>query len=152
MYDTTLVPVDGSDGANEALRHGIDLANRYDATVHLVYVVDEGIYGHYGGIDAVERAEEALEAAGETELERARDRVEAASIPVETHVERATPHEGIVDARRRVDADLMVMGTERRPDEYRHLLGSVTERVLRASSVPVHAVKASPGSRERRAE
>ena len=143
MYSTILVPVDGSDGSNEALGHGIDLAEKYDATVHLVYVVDEGVYGHYGGIDAIERAEEALVEAGEATLETARDRVEAASVPVETHVERATPHEGIVDASRQVGADLIVMGTERRSDEYRNLLGSVTERVLHASAVPVHVVKAT---------
>jgi nucleotide-binding universal stress UspA family protein len=144
MYSTILVPIDGSDGSEEALRHGVDLAERYDATVHLVYVVDEGIYSHYGGIDAIERAEEALEEAGEAALESARERVEAASLPVETHVERAAPHEGIVDASRHVGADLVVMGTERRSDEYRTLLGSVTERVLHASAVPVHVVKATP--------
>jgi len=149
MYNTILVPVDGSAGSDEALRHGIDLAERYDAAVHLVYVVDEGIYGHYAGIDAVERAEEALEAAGEATLETARERVEAASVPVQTHVERAIPHEGIVDASRQVGADLIVMGTERRSDEYRYLLGSVTERVLHASVLPVHVVKATPAGEDK---
>ena len=36
MYRTILIPTDGSAGSTEALRHGIDLAHRYDATVHLV--------------------------------------------------------------------------------------------------------------------
>jgi len=149
MYDTILIPTDGSDGANEALRHGIDLAEKYDATVHLVYVVDEGVFGHYGGVDAIEHAEEALEDAGERALHAARERVEASSLPVEVHVERTTPHEGIVDAARQVGADLVVMGTERRSEEYRHVLGSVTERVIRASPVPVHVVKAEPSERSR---
>ena len=149
MYETILIPTDGSDGANEALRHGIDLAEKYDATVHLVYVVDEGVFGHYGGIDAIEHAEEALAEAGEMALKVARERVEASSLPVETHVERTTPHDGIVDAARQVGADLVVMGTERRSEEYRHLLGSVTERVVRASPVPVHVVKAEPSARSR---
>lgn len=146
MYDTILVPADGSEGANAALRHGIDLAEKYDATVHLVYVVDEGVFGHYGGIDVIEHAEEALAEAGEDALRAARERVEAADRPVETHVERTDPHEGILDAARRVGADLIVMGTERRSDEYRRLIGSVSERVLRLSPVPVHLVKTGPGS------
>jgi nucleotide-binding universal stress UspA family protein/ribosomal protein S18 acetylase RimI-like enzyme len=145
MYDTILIPADGSEGANEALRHGIDLAERYGSTVHLVYVVDEGVFGHYGGVDAIEHAEEALEEAGEEALRDARERVEAASIPVETHVERTTPHRGIVGTARRVGADLIVMGTEEHSEEYRHLLGSVTERVLRTSSIPVHVVTATTG-------
>ena len=144
MYDVILVPTDGSDGSNEALRHGIDLARKYDATVHLVYIVDEGIYGHYGGIDAIEHAEEALEEAGREALFAARERVEASSLPVEEHLERATPHEGILDTARQVGADLIVMGTERRSGEYRRLLGSVSERVIRTSSIPVHLVKTEP--------
>lgn len=142
MYRTILIPTDGSAGSTEALRHGIDLAHRYDATVHLVYIVDEGIFGHYGGIDAIEHAEEALEERGREVLRAARDRVEASSLSVETHVEHATPHEGILDTARRVGADLVVMGTERQSDEYRRLLGSVSERVIRTSPVPVHLVKA----------
>jgi nucleotide-binding universal stress UspA family protein len=42
-----------------------------------------------------------------------------------------------------VGADLVVMGTERRDDEYRRLVGSVTERVVRMADVPVHVVKAA---------
>ncbi|MFB6080337.1 MAG: universal stress protein [Haloferacaceae archaeon] len=144
MYDAMLVPTDGSAGSNEALRHGIDLAKTYDATIHLVYVVDEGIFGQYGGVDAIEHVEAALEEAGEEALHVAHDRVEAASIPVEVHVERATPSEGILDVARQVGADLVVMGTERQSEEYRRLLGSVSERVVRRCPVPVHLVKADP--------
>jgi len=140
MYDRILVPTDGSAGSNEALRHGIDLAQKYDATVHLVYAVDEGIYGHYGGIDAIEHAEEALKEAGEEALQAARERAESASVPVEVHVEHTTPHEGIIDTARQVGADLIVMGTERRSEEYRRMLGSVSERVVRLSPIPVHLV------------
>ncbi|WP_435348938.1 GNAT family N-acetyltransferase [Haloarchaeobius sp. HRN-SO-5] len=145
MYHRILVPTDGSAGSNEALRRGIDLAQKYGATIHLVYVVDEDIFGQYGGIDAIEHVEEALEEAGDDVLKTARERVEASSLPVEVHVAHTTPHQGIVDSVRRVGADLVVMGTERRSDEYRHLLGSVTERVVRTSPVPVHVVKAETG-------
>ena len=144
MYSTILVPIDGSAGAAEALDHGIDIARHYDATVHLVYVVDEGIYGHYGGIDAIEHAEEAMENAGQKYLEAARDRVESAELPVAVHIEHALPHEGIVSIARRVAADLIVMGTERRSGEYRRMLGSVSERVIHLSPVPIHLVKVEP--------
>ncbi|MGM0592474.1 MAG: GNAT family N-acetyltransferase [Halobacteriota archaeon] len=144
MYDDILVPTDGSDGSNEALRHGIDLAQKYDATVHLVYIVDEGIYGHYGGIDAIDNVEEVLEKTGQEILRVASEEVEAASLPVETHLSHSTPHEGILDTARQAGADLIVMGTEHRSADYRHMLGSVTERVIRTSSIPVHVVKAEP--------
>jgi len=145
MYETILVPVDGSAGADEALRHGVDLAQHYDATVHLVYVVDVGVYGHYGGVDAIEHAEEALEEAGEELLAEARDAVTSADLAAEVHLTRTTPHEGITETARQVGADLVVMGTERRSADYRHMLGSVSERVIRTTPVPVHLVKADTG-------
>lgn len=39
------------------------------------------------------------------------------------------------------EADLLVLGTKRRSDEYRALLGSVTDRVLRMTNRPAVVVK-----------
>jgi nucleotide-binding universal stress UspA family protein len=43
------------------------------------------------------------------------------------------------------DVDLLVLGTKRRPDEYRALLGSVTDRVLRLTTRPATVVKTEVG-------
>jgi nucleotide-binding universal stress UspA family protein len=139
MYESILIPTDGSAGSDAALRHGIDLAEHYEATVDLVYVVDERVYSHYGGIDAIEHAEEALEEEGADTLAEAR---EAASLPVDTHIEHTTPHEGILDVARQSGADLIVMGTELRSTEYERFIGRVSDRVVRTSAIPVHLVKA----------
>jgi nucleotide-binding universal stress UspA family protein len=40
MYDDILVPTDGSRGANAGLDHGIEMATQWDATLHVLYVVD----------------------------------------------------------------------------------------------------------------
>ena len=40
MYDNILVPTDGSDTSEVAIDHAIDLALKYGATVHALYVVD----------------------------------------------------------------------------------------------------------------
>jgi nucleotide-binding universal stress UspA family protein len=47
-----------------------------------------------------------------------------------------------VDAAADLGATLVVMGTERRSGEYRRLLGSVTERVVRLADAAVLVVKA----------
>jgi len=39
MYDTIVYPTDGSDGAETVMDHVEDLANTYDATIHVLYVV-----------------------------------------------------------------------------------------------------------------
>ncbi|HMB50620.1 MAG TPA: universal stress protein, partial [Natronoarchaeum rubrum] len=54
MYDTVLVPTDGSEHAERAAEHAFDLARRFDAEVHLVNVVDvqsEGGLFSAGGVD-----------------------------------------------------------------------------------------------------
>jgi nucleotide-binding universal stress UspA family protein len=40
MYNDILVPMDGSQGAKAALEHGIEIASKWDATLHTLYVVD----------------------------------------------------------------------------------------------------------------
>jgi nucleotide-binding universal stress UspA family protein len=143
MYQTLLLPTDGSAGSELAVDHAVDLAKRYDATLHLLYVVDTDIVNHYAGIDAIEGVEHALQSAGTDALDAAAARAADADVPVERHVVEGTPHEAILDAVTMVGADLVVMGTERRGDEYHRLVGSVTERVVRLADVPVQVVKAA---------
>ena len=38
MYDDILVPTDGSDVANVAVDHAVDIASKYDATIHALFV------------------------------------------------------------------------------------------------------------------
>jgi nucleotide-binding universal stress UspA family protein len=142
MYETILVPTDGSAGSELAVEHAVDLAGRYDATLHFVYVVDTDVVNHYAGIDAIEGVEGALQTQGTDALDAAADRAAADGIPTDRHVVEGTPHEAIIDAVSMVGADLVVVGTERKGGEYRRLLGSVTERVVRMADVPVHVVKA----------
>ena len=40
MYTDILIPTDGSDNVEPAIKYGLDLARRYDATVHALHVVD----------------------------------------------------------------------------------------------------------------
>lgn len=140
MYDRILIPTDGSDGSGAAVDSGVDLARHYDAAVYLLYVVDDDVYGHYAGVDAIENAESALQERGERVLSAAAD--EADEVDVTTDLVRGHPHEAILAYADEADVDLVVMGTERHTGEYRRLLGSVTERVVRLSELPVHVVKA----------
>jgi nucleotide-binding universal stress UspA family protein len=142
MYETILVPTDGSAGSELAVEHAVDIARRYDATLHLVYVVDTDVVNHYAGIDAIEGVEGALEAQGTEALDAAAERASNEGVAADRHVVEGSPHEAIIDAVAMVGADLVVMGTERKSGEYRRLLGSVTERVVRMVDVPVHVVKA----------
>jgi nucleotide-binding universal stress UspA family protein len=137
MYDTILVPTDGSPGTARVLTHAIELAERFDATLHGLYVLDEGETGLDTGTGRVDEARGAL---AEPALERIRTRGEDAGIRTETAVREGTPHREIVDYVTEAGVDIVVMGTHGRSGVKRVLLGSVTERVVRLAPVPVLTV------------
>jgi nucleotide-binding universal stress UspA family protein len=58
-------------------------------------------------------------------------------------VEWGEPYESVLDYADEHDIDIIVMGTHGRTGLDHHLLGSVTEKVVRTSDVPVLTVRAS---------
>ncbi len=135
-YDRILTPTDGSVPSNLGVDRAIDLADRFGATLHALYVVDERDRPADWDI-VVERQE----AAGETALDDADERGEAAGIEVHKHLRRGTAAEEVLAFVEEADIDLIVMGTAGRSGVDRLLhAGSTTERVIRGTTVPVFAV------------
>jgi nucleotide-binding universal stress UspA family protein len=145
MYESILVPTDGSDGAWAALDEAVELAARFDATVHSLSVVDTtAAYADTGGAELMN----ALEQAGTRTTAEAQERAEAADVEVVTTVEPGTPHRTILAYADDHDVDLVVMGTRGRTGLERYLLGSVTEKVVRTADIPVLTVRAPPEDEE----
>ncbi|MFP8952822.1 universal stress protein [Natrialbaceae archaeon A-arb3/5] len=143
MYDAVFVPTDGSDKADAALPHAIDLAKRHDATLHTQYVV-ESSPAFAGTLD--DETEDAIYGslvdAGREAVNEIADRAEQSALDaVETSVERGIPHEEILAYVDRHDVDIVVMATAGRTGSSRELIGSVAERVVRSAPVPVVTVR-----------
>ncbi|WP_265111261.1 universal stress protein [Halosolutus halophilus] len=147
MYEKILVPTDGSETSEVAVDHAIDLAEMYGADIHTLYVVDTDSMsltlggeqldrieqGRYGEMDEVrERAERATGHVADRASERGLDTVE--------HVSAGKPHTQIANYVEDNGIDLVVMGSHGRSGVTRALLGSVTERTLRSTHVPVLVV------------
>lgn len=138
-FDSFLVPTDGSSCAAAAADHAIDLARSTGGTLHAVNVVDLGVAWGGANIAAVL---DALEDAGEQALNDVRTRATAADVTsIEGLVLDGIPYRAIVDYAGENDVDCIVMGTHGRTGLDRYLLGSVTERVVRLSDVPVLSVR-----------
>lgn len=147
MYERILVPTDGSDVAQAAVDQAIDLAEKYGAEIHALFVVDTDAISITLGPEQVDRLsqgqfgqmtelrEQAEEATGYV-----KERADEYGIPVVEHHAGGTPHEMIADYARDHDVDLIVMGSHGRAGVRRALLGSVTERTLRSTHVPVLVV------------
>mgnify|MGYP002761347320 FL=1 len=137
MYDTILVPTDGSDQSDAALDHALELSGPHDSEVHVLYVADtnrDSLTTQRGEVV------DALEQEGDRVVSEALDRV-AAGVDVVDAVETGDPVETILDYADAVDADLVVMGTHGRRGLDRYLLGSTTERVVRLASVPILTIR-----------
>lgn len=144
MYDRILLPTDMSSGVDRAIEHAIDAAQRYDAELHVLYVVDADAYSSYPGDEYVhefEGLEQALEQAGRDAVEAIADAADEAGIPTETVIRHGIPHEEILEYADEAGTDLTVVGSKNRPEEYRRLLGSVAERVAHMAEHPVTIVK-----------
>ncbi|WP_435348856.1 universal stress protein [Haloarchaeobius sp. HRN-SO-5] len=137
--DELLVPTDGSEMADAAADEAIELALETDATLHVVNVVDRTMVWEDTPSGSVLKA---LERAGKEALESVIERAEAAGVSsVQASALSGRPHRAIVDYADENDVDCIVMGTHGRGGVSRVLVGSVTERVVRLSDVPVLSVK-----------
>ncbi|USZ69807.1 universal stress protein (plasmid) [Halorussus salilacus] len=137
MYERILVPTDGSDAVDPAVDHAIDLAKTYDAELHALNAVNVGTLSSDHQSSVVDRLEKAGADATDAVAERAAD---AGLANVTTAVVRERPAAAILDYAEREGVDLVVMGTHGRSGMDRHLIGSVTEKVVRQSDVPVLSV------------
>ncbi|WP_049888966.1 universal stress protein [Natronococcus occultus] len=144
MYDRLLLPTDMSAGIDNAIDHAIDAAQRYDAELHVLYVVDADAYSSYPGDEYVhefEGLESALEQAGRDAVEEIADEADGAGVETTEVIRHGVPHEEILKYGDEADIGLTVVGSKNRSGEYRRLLGSVAERVVNMSERPVTVVK-----------
>ena len=144
MYDQILLSTDGTVASAEAESHAIDLAAAHDAVLHVLYVVDESVVTAYSGdeyVDEAEGPEHGLEELGQETLAEIQSAAADAGVDVVEAMQHGQPAETIVKYADDNDLDLIVLGTKRRPEEYRALLGSVTDRVLRLTHRPATVVK-----------
>ncbi|TKX75825.1 universal stress protein [Halorubrum sp. GN11_10-6_MGM] len=142
MFDTIVVATDGTDSVRRAVSVAVDIAARFDAEVHAVYVVDAGEVE--SSPDTVrEDLRDALDDEGRDALDRVSDaaRDRDGDLDVTIEVREGRPASEIDAYARSVDADLVAMGTRGRHGENRFLIGSVAERVVRTCPVPVLTVR-----------
>ncbi len=140
MYDRILVPTDGSDASLNAVEEAIDLARDQAAELHVLNVVELTAVEpmNTAGGDVVTPMKEAGERTVERTVRQATDAgVESAEGVTVTGV----AHEEIVAYITDHDIDLVVLGTHGRTGLDRLLLGSVTEKVVRVSPIPVLTVR-----------
>jgi nucleotide-binding universal stress UspA family protein len=138
-----LVAHDFSDPANRALAFAADLAEQLGASVEIMHVHPDVYDGHsdpalglpWPAPDQLDRYMRFLD----TELERVVRGV-LGEAPLKRHIVRGEPAKRIASMANEVGADVVCLGSTGKGAVERVLLGSVSQRVLRASPMPVLTV------------
>lgn len=131
-----LISTDFSECSKAAFNEAVQLARQLNAALLLTHV-----------IEPIDIASSHIEPFGFLELrllqklDRMAHPLREEGLLVETHLFKGDPAAEIIKAAGDLQCDLIVMGTHGRTGVQRLLMGSVTERVLRASPVPIVAVR-----------
>jgi nucleotide-binding universal stress UspA family protein len=145
MYDDILLPTDGSAGMERVIDEATGLASTHDATLHALYVINTASLSNLPMEASRDAVGESLRDEGETAL-RAVERRAPDQVRLRTAVLEGAPAREIVDHAVQTGADLLVMGTHGRSGVDRLLLGSVAERVVRTSPIPVLTIRVAAGA------
>jgi nucleotide-binding universal stress UspA family protein len=137
MIDTVVVATDGSASVDRAISVSLDLAERFEAEVHALSVVDTGEV-ESAPPEIADELRTALHDRGAEATQAVADRADSS---VTTAVRTGRPPTEIANYAREVGADIVATGTRGRHGENRFLIGSVAERVVRTCPVPVLTVR-----------
>jgi nucleotide-binding universal stress UspA family protein len=138
MFDSILVPTDGSEASETTGSTAIVLANRFQASIEVLNVVEQEELPQRVLADAsADQAEH-----GEAAVGAIANRATADGIPTSRAVIESAGalQEQLIEYGTEHDVDRIVMGTHGRTRLNRLVLGSVAEWTLRESPVPVLTV------------
>jgi nucleotide-binding universal stress UspA family protein len=140
-----LVPVDFSDFSERALAVAADVAQKFGATIHLVHVYPAAAYVApplIAGPVVIGQFRDESQRVFDEFVNRVKGELK---VPLTSSLLEGVPHVEILRCASDVKADMIVMGTHGRTGIDHLLLGSVAERVVRGSTVPVLTVPRRPG-------
>lgn len=139
MYDNILVPTDGSDAAEAAIEHAIQLSKIHDATLHVLTVVETK--AQYVITVGLEDEMEEYEEWAEDVVQEVNNRAEREGVPTRGVVRKGSVAEEIVDYATDNGIDNIVMGAHGRSAVDKYLVGSTAEKVVRTAHTPVTTVR-----------
>ncbi|AKH97233.1 universal stress protein [Halanaeroarchaeum sulfurireducens] len=139
-FEEILVPTDGSAAAKRAGEHAIDLAKRYDGTVHTLYVMDMGDAGFVATPSDIGETRNRLEEKGQEYTDEIKLLAVDEDVDVVTEIRTGIPEDEVIEYIDEEDIDLLVMGKRGRSDPDKPLFGTLTGRLIGHLDIPVHTV------------
>ncbi|MDO5849390.1 MAG: universal stress protein [Methanobrevibacter sp.] len=135
MFDTIMVPVDGSKYSDKAIDYAIAIAEKFNSKIVAVHVLKEFSANSYDN----------EEDKGDDLLGKVTEKANNAGVSTIEHLITGDPLRDMATIVRKTRADLVIMhafGSDTFDDDLNeNQIGSVSERVIRTGNVPVLLIK-----------
>jgi len=146
MFKHVLIPTDGSELSQKAIRIGVELAKFHGARVTGVHAIPDYhlMIAYEGAFDPVteERIEKEARMRAENYLDFIKKTAASAGVPCDTVCETSDhPYDAILKVAKARECDLILLHSHGRKGLAAVLLGSETRKVLTYSKIPVMVVR-----------
>jgi nucleotide-binding universal stress UspA family protein len=135
-----VIATDGSENGLKAISYGIKLAKLSGATIYALHIVDTYSLSQ-SWTAGRETMYENLKEDGQKATLKVKEYAEATGVEVKEVLLEGHPSKEIIDFAEKNNIDMIVMGTLGKTGLDRFLMGSVAEKVVRNSKVPVLVVR-----------
>jgi nucleotide-binding universal stress UspA family protein len=151
LYQKILVPLDGSALSEQVVPFVVALAQSLKSAVVLAHVVDtsalEDSSQMWVEMPSIKQFVDEETARASSYLNTLKQRVEAAGLQVSTQMEVGTPAKAIISLAASSKADLVAMSTHGRSGVARWMIGSVADRVIHETGLPLLLYRPEEGAK-----
>jgi nucleotide-binding universal stress UspA family protein len=143
LFENILIATDGSENSKRAVKAGIEIAKTFGGKVTALFVADPRRYfmgevSYNIADEVVEGVKKEVMREGEAAIHQAEEDAKLASVSFEKKIAEGHPVEEIL--KHGSNMDLIVIGRMGLTGMPKFLVGSVAEKVIRNSNVPVQLV------------
>ena len=138
MFKNILIALDGSEYSNKALSYAKNMAQTYNATLWLVHVLAHT--SDLLGYDDFEKLYAKRKHMGQSVLDDAIEALGEANFEIHQELIEGPEPDSILSCAKKIQADLIIMGTRGMGALKGLLVGSVSRKVIHLSSCPVMVV------------
>lgn len=147
MFNKILVPLDGSELAERVFPYVEDIAKTRSSRVEVIFVVEHYEMPFHGGVvfdeENLKEIEESARKGAEHYVETVQKRLHSKGVDIETVVLKGKIADTLVDYASNNGVDLIIMATHGRSGLARWVVGSVADKVLHYSAVPVLLIRSA---------
>jgi universal stress protein A len=142
-----LVPTDFSQYSDKALQIAVDIASHYNAKIILLHVIDENIRqcaaDYCVSNEAIDQLKNESMKTSTDKLNKTINSLKGSTkVDISFEVKNGVPAEVLLDEQKNNKFDLIVIASHGKTGILSHLIGSVTDKVVRAAKCPVMVIRA----------